>query len=582
MRRRTIIALVLTVLCAVALNRYWLVFRPFQIGFDIKGQGIVNIQVLLNKKDDNEFKKVKKAENTINLSDVQFFEVEMNHVTSPKRLKLALHKGFSLGGGAESLSITGIELRGGKYRLNDLENFSSENAVLKVEDGALVVTPEAPDFAIYYNRPLNARSAVKFDFKLLIIIFILSFLLFYKVSNYLADFKSIQNASRADIFFLLGFFALLFVPMHKLDNNVYSDKELRPFAVFQPLVEHNEINFNWGNNFNNYFSDHFWGRNKIVEIYCKFKYFLAYKYYTVHGHALLNKKNHWGFRLDQYSLDIYKNLDDSTIKKISDNFNRLNKFCEANNIKLYIVIAPSKEDIYKNHNPYIPLIARENFNEVYSYLKKQGTVNIIFPEREFKKSANEEYLFFKTDHHWTDSGAFIAYGALSECIKKDFPDFNALQKDDFEIFKERLVRSDFGRDFNSGQTLYAFLNLHGKKIAKKVLDVEYPYYKHKQEKLLKTEINYENMTKDFYFSAKNNLTAIEIGNSQSENFNDFLPYSFKHLKYFRANNGHREFVSEIKMSNYEDEILNMKPDILILTMSSAYIIPMLNMYESEN
>ncbi len=99
MRRRTIIALVLTVLCAVALNRYWLVFRPFQIGFDIKGQGIVNIQVLLNKKDDNEFKKVKKAENTINLSDVQFFEVEMNHVTSPKRLKLALHKGFSLGGG---------------------------------------------------------------------------------------------------------------------------------------------------------------------------------------------------------------------------------------------------------------------------------------------------------------------------------------------------------------------------------------------------------------------------------------------------------------------------------------------------
>lgn len=100
MRRRTIIALVLTVLCAVALNRYWLVFRPFQIGFDIKGQGIVNIQVLLNKKDDNEFKKVKKAENTINLSDSNFFEVVMMHVTSPKRLKLALHKDFDpMGGG---------------------------------------------------------------------------------------------------------------------------------------------------------------------------------------------------------------------------------------------------------------------------------------------------------------------------------------------------------------------------------------------------------------------------------------------------------------------------------------------------
>ncbi len=100
MRRRTIIALVLTILCAVALNRYWLVFRPFQVGFDIKGQGIVNILVLLNKEDNTRFKHVKKAENTINLSESQEFEVIMNHVTSPKRLKLSLRADFSpMGGG---------------------------------------------------------------------------------------------------------------------------------------------------------------------------------------------------------------------------------------------------------------------------------------------------------------------------------------------------------------------------------------------------------------------------------------------------------------------------------------------------
>lgn len=100
MRKRTIIALMLTVLCAIALNRYWLIFRPFQVGFNIKGQGIVNILVLLNKEDNNRFKHVKKAENTINLSESQEFEVIMNHVTFPKRLKLSLCADFGpMGGG---------------------------------------------------------------------------------------------------------------------------------------------------------------------------------------------------------------------------------------------------------------------------------------------------------------------------------------------------------------------------------------------------------------------------------------------------------------------------------------------------
>ena len=50
----------------------------------------------------------------------------------------------------------------------------------------------------------------------------------------------------------------------------------------------------------------------------------------------------------------------------------------------------------------------------------------------------------------------------------------------------------------------------------------------------------------------------------------------------RANNTKRKFVDEIKMSGYEKEILKIKPDILILTISSAYIIPLKNMYEREN
>lgn len=581
MRRRTIIALVLTILCAVALNRYWLVFRPFQVGFDIKGQGIVNILVLLNKEDNTRFKHVKKAENTINLSESQEFEVIMNHVTAPKRLKLSLSADLDPMGG-KSLCISGIKLRGGKYKLNDLENFSAENADLKIQGDSLIITPLEKEFSIYYNKTLNARSAVQFDFKVFVIILVLSFLLFYKLSDYLADFNTLKNQSRSDILFLVLFFIVLFIPMLKLDKELYSAKELRPFAQYQPFIKDGTINFNWGNNYTNYFSDHFFLRDKIVSIYSKFRYYLAYKFYVVPGHAILNKKNHWGFRLDQYSLDIYKKLDDASVKRIADNFTRLNEFCSSNNIKLYIIIVPQKEDVYSKFNPYMPNNGEENFNQVYNYIKLHSKIKIIFPSAEFKKLSNEEQIFFKTDHHWTDNAAFIAYQQLVNEIRKDYPDFHPVQREDLEIFKDKRVRCDFGRNFDNGQTLSAFLNLDDEKIANDVLDIEYSYFKHKHKDQLSIKIDYANSIKDFYFPSENNLSAMEIGLSMSDNFNEILPYSFRYLKFLRANNGLRSFIKEIRMSDYESLILQTKPDILILNLTSGYIQPMLNMYESEN
>lgn len=95
MRRRTIIALILTILCAAAANRYWLIFKPFNVCFNVKGQGIAHIEVLLNKKNNNDFKKVKRAGYDIDLSKSSKFNVTFAHVTSAKRIKIVLNKAFT-------------------------------------------------------------------------------------------------------------------------------------------------------------------------------------------------------------------------------------------------------------------------------------------------------------------------------------------------------------------------------------------------------------------------------------------------------------------------------------------------------
>ena len=574
-KKRIILTLILTILCLFYTNKYWLIVKPLQIQFDIKGNGVLTLAIILNNKNNEKYTE------TLDLSKVSKLNFEVQTPLVVRSLKLAFDAGSSTAPPPDFM-ISAISLREGKYKLDDLANFSSTNATINIKENSLFIIPDKNHFEIIYDKFLKIRPHIKFDFQIFIIITILSFLILYKFMDYLADFKTIKHQPLADIIFVFSFFIILFIPMHKLDNNIYSQQELRKFATYQPLINDNTINYDYGNNLNNYFSDHFFLREIIIRFYDEFKYYIAYKNYVLPKHALLNKKTNWAFRLDPYSTSIYNALSKQDIELIASNLTRFNNFCNSNGIKFYIIVVPSKENIYRDKNDYLPNNRNENFNDVYNYIIQNTNLNIIFPSKEFKAEAEKNFIFYKTDHHWTDYAAFRGYTMLAKKIKKDFPDFVSEDISNFNITKNKLVRCDFLRTFTTGQTLHAFLNLNSKKIAEHVLDVEYPYYEHKMQDKLQVIQSLRHMTKDFYFPAKNNLTAIELGNSMAENFNGFLPYSFKHLKYYRINNKYRAFVDELKISNYEKEILEIKPDILIITIGSGHITPLKNMYEREN
>ena len=55
MKKRTVIAIIITIITIIATNKYWFVIRPMSVNFDIFGHGACNIEVQLNNKDDDEF-----------------------------------------------------------------------------------------------------------------------------------------------------------------------------------------------------------------------------------------------------------------------------------------------------------------------------------------------------------------------------------------------------------------------------------------------------------------------------------------------------------------------------------------------
>lgn len=100
MKKRTIITLILTLICIIATNKLWLVFKPMPVSFNVDGFGKYKFIVELNKKDDNKFKKVKSASETIDLLGYEdVVNMDIKRSKSPKRLKLVIASDSQAGGG---------------------------------------------------------------------------------------------------------------------------------------------------------------------------------------------------------------------------------------------------------------------------------------------------------------------------------------------------------------------------------------------------------------------------------------------------------------------------------------------------
>ena len=92
------------------------------------------------------------------------------------------------------------------------------------------------------------------------------------------------------------------------------------------------------------------------------------------------------------------------------------------------MIVPNSYTIYEEYIPWgIKLLNQENLiNEVYKANSKDRNIDLVSL---FKKN-KEEYIYYKTDHHWTSYGAYLAYKAYIESLGEKPIDLNSLKKNE--------------------------------------------------------------------------------------------------------------------------------------------------------
>jgi len=386
-----------------------------------------------------------------------------------------------------------------------------------------------------------------------------------------------KNKDKADVIFLIVIFILLFIPMLHIDKSTYKERENRKLATYSSFIkENNKINKKYSRDLEKYITDRFFGRMLAVNIYCLIRFTLSDRSKS----GFIDKKTGIMYLKNEYTMPEL-----SKIKKGLDGISELNDFCRANKIKLYVLIVPQKSVIYyspKIHDIKQAEINKEFKNYVYK-VNAEGKYKIVYLDEEMLEAKKYNYMFFKTDHHWTDDGAFTGYSSVMKYIKNDFPNVKVVKNSDFDYFENKLIRREFHREFKVGRT-YEMLGFpHCLRYF--YHRTPYRYYRHKNYLKLKRIYNYKFLdhSKKFRYSEGSDLRVLLIGTSNNENLTEILPYSFKSVEYIRTNNvkGMNDKDKYKYMKYYKRKILTYHPDIMILCVTYGNIAGLKDMFNEE-
>lgn len=242
-----------------------------------------------------------------------------------------------------------------------------------------------------------------------------------------------------NIILRLSFWALIILPYFgsilgissKFDNT-----ERRTLAKYPTFTLENMPN--WSGMLTQYFNDNFGFRNILLQGYKIIKVNVLYSqllYRNVYANGWIFETGGTdGHLRDYYSQALFTDTELSSIK------NRLEEerdLLAQKGIPYIVVVVPKKHSIYPEYYPFRDdPVFNLRLNQLTEYLKS-STINFTDLRPDLLAAKNEVPLYYRSDTHWTNYGAFIGYSAIMKHLTKTNPKIQPLEHDDLEFQIER-------------------------------------------------------------------------------------------------------------------------------------------------
>ena len=170
-----------------------------------------------------------------------------------------------------------------------------------------------------------------------------------------------------------------------------------------------------------YMNQKFGFRNKLVDLNNRIKY---YVFSEAGNNQVIVGEDDWLFFSS--ALHDYNGQDmltDSEIDKIAKILSMAQKNVEDRGAKFLFVSAPNKMELYGEYMPYyhIEYKSNGNYEKLFLELNNLGVNNVDLKEILKLEKVDRDYpIYYKTDSHWNELGAAIAYENIMKYLDEDY------------------------------------------------------------------------------------------------------------------------------------------------------------------
>ena len=198
----------------------------------------------------------------------------------------------------------------------------------------------------------------------------------------------------------------------------FDSKEKRKLAE-KPQIKNEDgsLNFEFFDDFDNYFSEHFAFRQQLVTADGRLKSAL---FGTSPNSDVIVGTDGWlyyGETADDY-LNI-NTLSQRSIINIRHNLDLVEQYCEQNGMEFIFTVAPNKNSIYPEHMPfnYVPANAPDNLGRLTVNLSE---CSYFLDMKSVLTSAQSSIpLYHKTDTHWNNLGAYVGHAGIMNKLGRE-------------------------------------------------------------------------------------------------------------------------------------------------------------------
>lgn len=208
--------------------------------------------------------------------------------------------------------------------------------------------------------------------------------------------------------FSIVLFALILVgiPLISLLSpyKTVSEEENRNLAAFPEFSFNSVVSKQFMSGFDSFVSDHIAFRNEWVTV-------------KAGAITLIGKRDNQREGEDRVYLGNNCLIDDvkSPVQSVYEsNLDAINTFAKKFGKPAFLLLAPTAAEIERGKlPPFATTIDQEAFIRLAG--SKLRGVSLIDPSSELRQHKNE-YIYYRTDHHWTTLGAYYAYAAAGKAL----------------------------------------------------------------------------------------------------------------------------------------------------------------------